>query len=34
MAPKSGLAGEEATLIVGVALVTVTVMADDGARDE
>ena len=32
--PRAGLAGAELTAIVGVALVTVTVRAGDGARDE
>ena len=32
--PKIGLAGEDATRIVGVALVTVTVTGADGASDE
>ena len=34
VAPKSGLAGIEVTTIVGVALVTVTLTAGDGAREE
>ena len=32
--PKTGLAGDVATAIVGVALVTVIVIGADGARDE
>ena len=32
--PKTGLAGEVVTRMVGVALVTVTVTADDGAIEE
>ena len=32
--PKTGLAGEVVTRIVGVALVTVTVTGEEGASDE